>query len=189
MRIEGSLTKWNDDRGFGFIAPTAGGSEIFVHISAFPKDGKRPTLGEYLSFEIEIDKEGKKRAVKLLCHSRSAPRLARQAEIYPVRRKKKMMERSILIAMVITLGAYGYGKYTHSVFIHTEQTSSVEPHLVELEKGDTHSAQVSSFNCDGRTQCSQMNSCDEALFFLQNCPNVQMDGDHDGVPCEQQWCH
>jgi hypothetical protein len=42
--------------------------------------------------------------------------------------------------------------------------------------------------CDGRTHCSQMRSCEEATYFLQHCPGTQMDGDNDGVPCEQQWC-
>jgi hypothetical protein len=44
------------------------------------------------------------------------------------------------------------------------------------------------YRCDGRTYCSQMTSCDEAKYFLNHCPNTKMDGDHDGVPCEQQWC-
>ncbi|MBT9487342.1 MAG: thermonuclease family protein [Rubrivivax sp.] len=42
--------------------------------------------------------------------------------------------------------------------------------------------------CDGRTHCSQMTSCAEARYFLANCPGVKMDGNNDGVPCEQQWC-
>ena len=42
--------------------------------------------------------------------------------------------------------------------------------------------------CDGRTHCSQMRSCAEAKYFIQHCPNTQMDGDRDGVPCEEQWC-
>jgi len=70
MRVEGTLSKWNDDRGFGFITPTQGGQEIFVHVSAFPKDGVRPSLGEQLTFEIEIDNNGKKRAKNLLCPQR-----------------------------------------------------------------------------------------------------------------------
>lgn len=45
------------------------------------------------------------------------------------------------------------------------------------------------FQCDGRTHCSQMTSCEEATFFLKNCPGVKMDGDNDGVPCESQWCN
>jgi endonuclease YncB( thermonuclease family) len=42
--------------------------------------------------------------------------------------------------------------------------------------------------CDGRTRCSQMSSCAEATWFLQNCPGVEMDGNRDGIPCERQWC-
>jgi endonuclease YncB( thermonuclease family) len=42
--------------------------------------------------------------------------------------------------------------------------------------------------CDGRQFCSQMSSCDEAKWFLKNCPGVKMDGNRDGVPCEKQWC-
>lgn len=46
-----------------------------------------------------------------------------------------------------------------------------------------------SFSCDGRQHCSQMTSCAEATYFLQHCPNTKMDGNYDGIPCEQQWCN
>lgn len=65
MRVEGVLSKWNDERGFGFIAPDRGGPEVFVHISAFPRNGQRPRPGERLSFEIETDRLGKPRAVRV----------------------------------------------------------------------------------------------------------------------------
>ncbi|WP_256557833.1 excalibur calcium-binding domain-containing protein [Marinobacterium sedimentorum] len=42
----------------------------------------------------------------------------------------------------------------------------------------------SRFSCDGRQHCSQMTSREEAVFFINNCPNTKMDGDNDGVPCE-----
>jgi Excalibur calcium-binding domain len=44
------------------------------------------------------------------------------------------------------------------------------------------------YHCDGRTYCSQMKSCAEAKYFLTHCPDVKMDGNNDGVPCESQWC-
>ncbi len=47
---------------------------------------------------------------------------------------------------------------------------------------------AAAYRCDGRKHCSQMHSCDEAKYFLANCPGVKMDGDHDGIPCEDQWC-
>ena len=43
---------------------------------------------------------------------------------------------------------------------------------------------ASSYSCDGRQHCSQMTSRAEAEFFVKNCPNTKMDGDYDGIPCE-----
>lgn len=48
---------------------------------------------------------------------------------------------------------------------------------------------LSQYSCDGRTHCSQMRSCDEAVYFLRHCPDTTMDGNNDGVPCERQWCN
>ncbi|WP_198295759.1 excalibur calcium-binding domain-containing protein [Imhoffiella purpurea] len=46
-----------------------------------------------------------------------------------------------------------------------------------------------NYRCDGRVYCSQMTSCEEAVFFLRNCPGTKMDGNNDGIPCERQWCN
>ena len=62
MRFEGTLKTWHDDRGFGFIEPTQGGQEIFVHIKAFPAGTGRPQVGQVLSFEVTLGPNGKKRA-------------------------------------------------------------------------------------------------------------------------------
>ena len=65
-----------------------------------------------------------------------------------------------------------------------DNTEVVDP----IDSALPGSPESSRFACDGRTHCSHMTSCAEATFFLQNCPNVEMDGDEDGVPCERQWC-
>jgi len=44
------------------------------------------------------------------------------------------------------------------------------------------------YSCQGKVYCSQMTSCEEARYYLVNCPGTKMDGDRDGVPCESQWC-
>jgi uncharacterized membrane protein YsdA (DUF1294 family)/cold shock CspA family protein len=62
MQFEGTLKTWHDDRGFGFIEPTQGGQEIFVHVKAFQGLRGRPQAGQRLSFEIELGPQGKKRA-------------------------------------------------------------------------------------------------------------------------------
>ncbi|MDQ7743219.1 cold-shock protein [Hydrogenophaga pseudoflava] len=39
------------------MAADQGGQELFVHVSAYPRDGRAPVIGESLSFELELDKE------------------------------------------------------------------------------------------------------------------------------------
>lgn len=65
MRLDGTLKTWDDERGFGFIAPSDGSGDIFVHIRAIPLYGARPTVGMAMSFEIEDGAKGKKRATKV----------------------------------------------------------------------------------------------------------------------------
>jgi cold shock CspA family protein len=178
MRIDGTLTKWNDDRGFGFITPTQGGQDIFVHVSAFPKDGVRPTIGEKLSFEIETDAQGKKRAKNLLCPER-------RAVVRPVRKNARshhkerpgILGRVIPLLVLAGIAYFGYGEYARHT---TAQPLAAQP---------AEAAESTTYRCDGRMHCSQMTSCAEAKFFLRNCPDVKMDGDRDGIPCEEQWCN
>lgn len=40
------------------------------------------------------------------------------------------------------------------------------------------------FNCSTLKRCNVMSSCAEAKYQLQRCGNTQIDGNHDGVPCE-----
>ena len=179
MRIEGTLTKWNDDRGFGFITPAPGGLEVFVHISAFPKDGRRPTVGERLTFEIEIERDGKKRAKNIYCPARSTIRAARKSVYRRRKERTGFLGRVIRLAIIIALAFYGYSQYSRRI----------PPQAVVAVPSSEQSAPPSpSFSCDGRVYCSQMNSCAEAIYFLRNCPKVEMDGDFDGAPCESQWC-
>lgn len=45
------------------------------------------------------------------------------------------------------------------------------------------------FHCDGKVRCHEMKSCEEARYYLAHCPNVEIDGDGDGRPCEEMCGH
>jgi len=42
-----------------------------------------------------------------------------------------------------------------------------------------------NFTCGTKRFCGQMSSCDEACFYLQQCGLSRLDGNNDGVPCNQ----
>jgi uncharacterized membrane protein YsdA (DUF1294 family)/cold shock CspA family protein len=80
MRFTGTLKSWNDDRGFGFIEPTEGGQEVFAHIKAFPAGTGRPSVGQEVTFAVELGPGGKKRAHSVQYPVRSRGRASVRVE-------------------------------------------------------------------------------------------------------------
>jgi len=182
MRFTGKLKSWNDDRGFGFIAPAAPGREIFVHISAFPRDGLRPTVGESLDYEVGAGKDGKPAAIRVYRKVVGQALKRPHTRAPQGRSRRSFTPRLVALALAIAIGAYAYSTYSR-------HARSKEWRVAEAAApADTGEVAQVQYHCDGRTHCSQMTSCSEAKFFLKNCPDTKMDGNHDGVPCEQQWC-
>jgi uncharacterized membrane protein YsdA (DUF1294 family)/cold shock CspA family protein len=65
MRRHGTLKRWNDDRGFGFIEPNEGPPQVFVHIKGYETRAERPQVNERVTFDIETTPDGKTRAVNV----------------------------------------------------------------------------------------------------------------------------
>ena len=63
---EGVVKFFNSTKGYGFIQPTNGGKDAFVHISAVERAGLT-TLneGQKVSYDLESGRDGKQSAVNL----------------------------------------------------------------------------------------------------------------------------
>ena len=179
MRFSGHLQTWNDERGFGFIRPADGGQDIFVHVSSLPRPVPGPD--QVLTFEVALNRDGKKKAVDVrlqrveqqgLAADRARSDPARTAHRHRARPRCRSWLGPAVTFVLLSAGAvFGWSHY--------QDRASFNKAVAEY--GRSHS-------CDGRTMCSQMTSCVEATYFLRHCPGTQMDGDRDGVPCEQQLC-
>jgi cold shock protein len=62
----GTVKFFNNDKGYGFIAPDDGGNDAFVHISAVQSAGM-PTLdqNQRLGYELETGRNGRVSAINL----------------------------------------------------------------------------------------------------------------------------
>jgi CspA family cold shock protein len=62
----GTVKFFNEQKGYGFIAPDGGGNDAFVHISAVEQSGLHTLRQEQrVSFDLQEDRRGKMAAVNL----------------------------------------------------------------------------------------------------------------------------
>jgi cold shock protein len=62
----GTVKFFNEQKGYGFIAPEGGGEDAFVHISAVERAGMTTLQKEQrVSYELERDQRGKTSAINI----------------------------------------------------------------------------------------------------------------------------
>ncbi|MDH5324143.1 MAG: cold-shock protein [Gammaproteobacteria bacterium] len=55
----GTVKWFNEAKGFGFIAPSDGGADVFLHFSAIEGTGfKTVTEGQAVTYEVEVGPKG-----------------------------------------------------------------------------------------------------------------------------------
>jgi cold shock CspA family protein len=133
-RCEGMLTKWNAERGFGFIVASDDGRDIFVHTTAFPDDGYLPTVGEVLTYEVEPDRSGKRSAVRVRRFIDSASDVGRAGgRVKKFRLSKSSAghslssrgQKAIVVVLLATLVVFAYSRYAKRV----GQTQKIRSHV------------------------------------------------------------
>ncbi|AXQ96200.1 cold-shock protein (plasmid) [Cereibacter azotoformans] len=63
----GTVKWFNATKGFGFIAPTGGSKDVFVHVTALERAGIRQLNdGQTVTFDLERDRNGRESATNLV---------------------------------------------------------------------------------------------------------------------------
>ena len=174
MRYQGRVVQWNDARGFGFVETNGGGPRVFLHISELSRRGRRPVVGELVTYEIENDAKGRPQARSVAyVGDASEARGSNSGALVPI------------LLMGILLLAAGYVAWVWLSHPNSTLPSSVYKVVFARDALRSNPA----FRCaPEKSSCSAMTSCAEAFFHQERCGISTMDGDHDGIPCESQWC-
>lgn len=182
---KGQLRRWSDDKGFGFIKPDNDSNDVFLHISALKGMSRRPTVGDTIFYNIQLDTNGKNRAFNARIDGVTQA-LAQAHPASPRRNIKKSNNSNWFIKLLVFIV---FVVFTFYLF---EQKTAIQ--TAAIKTFPTSASKIpqpiySSYRCNGKTYCSEMASCEEAKFYQNSCPGTKMDGDGDGVPCESQWCN
>lgn len=195
---KGKLVRWNEDKGFGFIKPDNDNADIFIHISALKSMSRAPIVGDIIHYETGFDDNGKTRAINAKIEGvpkvRALVPIARKARsdktnhqirnayVHRTTRstRAKRGSKIIPIILIIMIVFAVYSK----IINQKPYPDSSRSEIAEIAEPPKLTEQ---FQCQGKMYCSEMNSYDEALFYLRNCPGTKMDGDNDGDPCESQF--
>ncbi len=92
--------------------------------------------------------------------------------------------RKMLLLIIIVVAALQYFQAEERREVSVQKDSPPEASVPVQYQQISSPKPVPRFSCDGRQYCSQMTTRAEAEYFVRHCPNVKMDGDRDGIPCE-----
>ncbi|MFB2685414.1 excalibur calcium-binding domain-containing protein [Shewanella mangrovisoli] len=186
----GILVRWNDEKGFGFIQPEQQGKDVFIHITVLKHMARKPQVGDSILYRTEIQNDGKVKAIKasiegvaVLANTSKSPRRNANPP------SRSLSNTLLPLLLIFGIGIFGFKKYTEFEIAQAPNNTEIETTPLYEPQTQFQSAPQAQFRCEaGKTHCSQMSSCAEATFYINHCPNTQMDGDGDGIPCERQWC-
>lgn len=171
-------------------------------------------MGDSILFQTEVQNDGKRKAViasiegVAVVAASSAPRTDSHSHVQSrnenFNNKNKAHYHSprkssfntiiplLIIVAIVIFGFKQYQEFNEAPAIDEVPAltnEDIERMPMYETKSRTQATATPSFQCEaGKTHCSHMSSCAEATFYIQHCPNTQMDGDGDGIPCERQWC-
>jgi uncharacterized membrane protein YsdA (DUF1294 family)/cold shock CspA family protein len=104
MRTQGRITHWNEEKAYGFITPSSGAKEVFVHIRAFKNRHLPPELNQVVLYSLSTDKQGRPCAVNV----------TRASEI-PSRDSKSITRLFLIMIAVGFIAIVGWSVSTYNI--------------------------------------------------------------------------
>jgi len=193
---KGVLFTWKDEKGFGFILPENGGEDVFIHISEFSKLSRRPKEGDIIYYHLKTSQKGKYTAYHAIIegvksattgHSKSRNHSVSTNAKKPKRLSRKSTPKKMSFWNIIAVMMVFFMIFVYGISKMSSPPPQIEVPQIESPQIETSplSSQSQKYHCAGKIHCSEMYSCEEARYYLR-CPNVKIDGDGDGKPCEQR---
>ncbi|MCI5212533.1 MAG: hypothetical protein D3910_27950 [Candidatus Electrothrix sp. ATG2] len=154
---------------------------------------RRPVAGDTILYVLCVQKDGKYKAENARIKG-VAKKKSIKADIR--KKDKRSILRPVLLGLILFFVIVvlvnkiftGQGELLNRTSTFVDKvTRSAGPGKSSNKSQAGQETISQKYRCEGKVHCSEMSSCEEALFYQRNCLGTKMDGDHDGKPCED-WC-
>jgi len=109
MRVKGKITHWNGQKGYGFITPSQGEKQVFVHISSFNIRHPAPRVNQLVDFSLSKDNQGRPCAVNVSRQGEQTPKMIKGGN--PSWSFKSF---AMIVVVIIIAATLAYSKYEKS---------------------------------------------------------------------------
>lgn len=190
MRLQGKITSWNDHLGIGVVIQNGDDQQIPLRYQDFIDHSRAPAVGEVVTYEHGKDAQGRTIATRVgfPVTGNPAAQTKTTKPAKPPRHRTRGLG-TVAIGLAIVAGVIWWQKSNLATDANPRAgTSAAVAETPSAVASDAVFGEAAPYNCDGRRRCDQMNSCEEAAFYLRNCAAPGMDETGSGIACESIGC-
>ncbi|MGB5684640.1 MAG: cold shock domain-containing protein [Candidatus Electrothrix sp.] len=148
--MNGKISQWKDDKGFGFITSNDD-QKVFFHISSLTTKGRRPKIGDSVVFVSKTDNQNRLKATSVAIEGLSKTnKYQSQNKVEP--KTKNGFDYILIFAFVISVGFAAY-TYFKSNSIEISIIFCIPAVIAFILLGRQKKPKSSSFNC---TKCRKV---------------------------------
>jgi cold shock CspA family protein len=160
--MNGKISQWKDDKGFGFIA-SDDGQKVFFHISSLTTKSRRPEVGDCVVFTSTTDAQNRLKATSVAIEGLAKnPKYQNNTDVEP--KTKNAFDYFLIIVLLISI-AVVVKTYLDSNNLEQSAIFGIPAVIAFILLGRQKKPKKRSFHC---TQCKKSERYDSRTISAWN---------------------
>ena len=175
--MNGKISQWKDDKGFGFIT-SDDGQKVFFHISSLTTKSRRPEVGDCVVFTSKTDAQNRLKATSVAIEGLTkTPKYQNSTNVEP--KTKNAFDYFLIIILLISIAVVAKS-YLDSSNLKQSAIFGIPAVIAFILLGRQKKPKNHSFNC---TKCKKSERYDSRTISAWNRGFTRLYCNH----CHVQW--
>ncbi|WP_372881423.1 cold shock domain-containing protein [Psychromonas sp.] len=175
--MNGKISQWKDDKGFGFIT-SDDGQKVFFHISSLTTKSRRPEVGDCVVFTSKTDAQNRLKATSVAIEGLAkTPKYQNSNNVEP--KTKNAFDYFLIIILLFSIAAVAKS-YLDSNNLEQSAIFGIPAVIAFILLGRQKKPKNSAFNC---SKCQKSERYDSRTISAWNSGFTRLYCN----PCHVQW--